>query len=480
MRAATLTGLIGLLLATAGSASAATSPECRQAAHSLAGATSNQAIFANDACDPYSLTVMAYVWGKPFVDAAKIRVFFTRPDDPLSPRPASVAGAALNRFGHGRVLADPVNKSGVGPNNDTLYSNATFDLQSGPFVVTTPDFGDRYFTFSVAHPDSSTSASYGSRTHGSKLPQFFLHTQTYKGAIPAGMIDISSGDRYIHLWGRTLVRSPDDLANVQALQNAMTVQRYSADGTLEPVGDPPAQRRWPTGSNARAFLRQLAVSISDMDLMPQDRAMALRLAPLFQAAEASEWPAGFKKRDIDRAMLDGEQIVTNAAKAFGILTGGWSVNLSGPRFGTDWLLRAAIAKDQIFVTVPEEAIYPIARTSADGAPLGGRNRYRIHFDTPPPVRFFWSITLYDDAGAMVANKISRYSVGNRTPGFMKEDGTLRDIVISGEQPHDPEDMWLPSPKGAFYLMMRLYGPDERIQTGKWLPPAIVKMTENQH
>ncbi|MCJ2179399.1 DUF1214 domain-containing protein [Novosphingobium sp. 2580] len=474
MRKVTLLTLAGLLLAAPSFASAPASGNCGRPPQSLAGATTNEAIFAKDACDPYSLAVMAYIWGKPFVDSAKIRVFFTKPDDPLASRPPSVAGAALNRFGHGRVLADPVNKSGVGPNNDTLYSNATFDLQSGPFVVTTPNFGDRYYTFSVAHPDSSTSASYGSRTHGPKLPQLFLHAADYQGPIPVGMIEISSGDRYLHLWGRTLIRSADDLPKVHALQDAITVQRYRADGTLEPVGDPPVQRQWPAGNDGRAFLRQLAVAIADMDLSPQDHAMALRLAPLLKAAQADQWPAEIRGRAIEQGMIDGEEIATHAAQGFGILTGGWSVNLSGPRFGTDWLLRAAIAKDQIFVTVPEEAIYPIARTSADGVPLDGHSRYRIHFDAPPPVRYFWSITLYDDSGTMVANPVDRYSVGNRTPELARADGTLRDIVISSGRPRDAGALWLPAPESKFYLMMRLYGPDDSIQTGQWLPPAIVK------
>lgn len=474
MRKKLLLAFAGLLLATPAQASSEPPVTCDRAVPSLADATSNAAIFATDACDPYSLAVMAYVWGKPFVDAAKIRVFFTQPDDPLAPRLPSVAGAALNRFGHGRILADPDNKSGVGPNNDTLYSNATFDLESGPFVVSTPNFGDRYYTFSVAHPDSSTSESYGSRTHGPQLPKLFLHAADYDGPIPEGMIEIDSADRYLHLWGRTLIRSEDELPTVRALQDAITVQRYSKEGKLEPVGVPPAQRPWPTGSDGRAFLQQLATAIADVDLSPQDKAMAIRLAPILEAAKASNWPEGVDTRAIEKGMTDGESIVDRAAQAFGIASGGWSVNLSGPRFGTDWLLRAAIAKDQIFVTVPEEAIYPIARTCADGAPLDGRKRYRIHFDSPPPVRFFWSITLYDDAGAMVANLPHRYSVGNRTPELFREDGSLRDIIISSDRPATPDTLWLPAPKSAFYLMMRLYGPDDSIQSGAWLPPEVVR------
>jgi hypothetical protein len=108
-------------------------------------------------------------------------LFLTQRGDALAVRRRSVAGPALNRAGHSCVLADPEYKSGVRPNNDTLHSNVTFDLGSGPCVVETPDFGDRYYAFSIAHPATSTTESYGSRTHGSKLPALFVHSPDYAG-----------------------------------------------------------------------------------------------------------------------------------------------------------------------------------------------------------------------------------------------------------------------------------------------------------
>lgn len=444
------------------------------AAGSLASAGSNDEIFNDARSDAYALMVRAYVWGKPIVDSAKIRVFFTRPDDPLAPREPSVAGNALNRFGHGRILADPANKSGVGPNNDTLYSNVTFDVTDGPFVVKTPEFGDRYYTFSVAHPDSSTSVSLGSRTHGGKLPPLFVHSTRYDGPVPPGMIDIATGDRYLHLWGRMLVRSADDLPEVRALQDAMTIERLRG-GKTEPVGPPPPQKPFPQGDGARIFLRQLAVAVSDMELSPQDEAQWRAIRPLVEAAGADVWPQGFDAAAIDRGIADARQIVARAASRFGKTSGGWSVNLAGAYFGSDWLLRAAIAKDQIFVTVPEEAIYPIARTDERSEPLDGRKRYTIRMSAAPAVRGFWSITMYDDKGALVDNPIGRYSVGNRTPGLEFRSRAPVDIVISQDRPKRKKAVWLPAPSGLFYLMMRLYLPGEDIQTGAWMPPPIKPM-----
>lgn len=441
---------------------------------SLVAAEQAADIFRPDACDPYSLAVQAYVWGLPLVEAAKIRLFFTKPADPFVKRLPSVAGAALNHFGHGRILANPDNKSGVGPNNDTLYSNAAFDLDSGPFVVKTPDFGDRYYTFSIAHPDSTTSDSLGQRTHGSQLPPLFLYRRGYAGAIPSGVLPVESPNRYMFMWGRTLVRPGEDLANIHRLQDSITVQRF-VEGRLEDVGSPPAQQLFPAPrDDGMSFLRQLAVVLADADIPPGDRAVVARLNRLGLTGKAElkeDWSVS-ERAAILRGLKDGEAIVARMSRRFGTFVGGWSVNAAGGRFGTDYLLRAAVAKDQIFVTVPEEAIYPIARVDNDGTLLDGRQNYRIHFKAPPPVRGFWSITLYGDDGAMVHNPINRYSIGDRSPDLRPNaDGSI-DISLSRARPATGEGNWLPTPDGPFYLMMRLYMPNSAIQSGRWVPPPI--------
>ena len=41
---------------------------------------------------------------------------------------------------------------------------------------------------------------------------------------------------------------------------------------------------------------------------------------------------------------------------------------------------------------------------------------------------------------------------------------------------DPEANWLPAPKTAFNLTMRLYAPRSDALTGKWNPPPVTKST----
>ena len=57
------------------------------------------------------------------------------------------------------------------------------------------------------------------------------------------------------------------------------------------------------------------------------------------------------------------------------------------------------------------------------------------------------------------------------------DGGLT-LFFQNESPgKDREANWLPAPKGAFNLTMRLYAPKSEALTGKWNPSAITKLPD---
>ncbi|MDE2410348.1 MAG: DUF1254 domain-containing protein [Sphingomonadales bacterium] len=436
----------------------------------------NAALFRGQPPDLELVAARAYIWGMPLVAAARIREAFSAP-------PPQGQGTPINRFLHRRKLSGPEMRVGVGPNNDTIYSLAWLDLRDGPMVVKTPDFGSRYYTFSINQADSSSRQSLGQRTHGGQLPPLFVHGPGWHGHVPSGMVDVPVSTRSVNIAGRILVRGPEEYAAVHALQDAVTATRWRdwqqgrRDVLPEPGQALPLDEPDKPVPDGLRFLENLGQVIRDWDIRPEDREAVRAMARLgitpaggFHAAAIS--PA---LREKVRSGLEAGRLLVQARSLnLGVQYNGWTINYQGPRFGSDFLLRAGVAKDQIFVALPEEAVYPVGRVDAVGERLDGHRCYAIRFapGSPPPARAFWSITAYDDHGFMIPNPGNRYSVGDRSALVRADDGSIT-VTLSVRPPRPGAKVnWLPVDDAPFYVMMRLYEPSPSFVTGRWLPPAI--------
>jgi len=128
-----------------------------------------------------------------------------------------------------------------------------------------------------------------------------------------------------------------------------------------------------------------------------------------------------------------------------------------------------------------EAIYPIYMTDSEGAPLNsGTGRYTVTFHKSeiPPVRAFWSLTMYDGKTQLfIHNSLDRYLVNsNMKDDFVYgADGSLTLYIQKDSPGPGLEPNWLPAPDGPFYAVLRLYGPEQAALTGEWVNPPMVKV-----
>ena len=112
----------------------------------------------------------------------------------------------------------------------------------------------------------------------------------------------------------------------------------------------------------------------------------------------------------------------------------------------------------------------------EGRALEGSHRYRLHFEKSelPPIRAFWSVTMYSEDGYFVPNPIDRFAIGDRDSLKSNPDGSL-DLYIQKDAPGGEKDSnWLPAPEGKFNLSLRLYWPNEEILSGHWNPPPVLR------
>jgi hypothetical protein len=162
---------------------------------------------------------------------------------------------------------------------------------------------------------------------------------------------------------------------------------------------------------------------------------------------------------------------------FGLpLPGNWTTITNGAQFGTDYFTRTAVAKSNILVNKPNETRYFYQDLDTSGQRLRGNRSYTVRFAKGqlPPVRGFWSLTLYNEHHFFHPNELKRYSLGTKNNGLKYgADGSL--TLYVGAKPPSADVManWLPAPPGEFSLYVRSYWPEAAIAEGRWTPPSVV-------
>jgi hypothetical protein len=178
-------------------------------------------------------------------------------------------------------------------------------------------------------------------------------------------------------------------------------------------------------------------------------------------------------------VADGLNLIKKMMPTMARVVNGWQMNTDTMGvYGNDYLKRAIVAMMGLGAAQPEDTIYPINIVDADGRPVNGANKYRLHFNKEelPPAGAFWSVTMYDAGGFQVANTINRFAIGDRDDLKFGADGSLN-IYIQNESPgKDKESNWLPSPaQGVLSITMRLYAPKPQAIDGRWAPSAVKKV-----
>jgi hypothetical protein len=94
----------------------------------------------------------------------------------------------------------------------------------------------------------------------------------------------------------------------------------------------------------------------------------------------------------------------------------------------------------------------------------------------PKTKAFWSLTLYNKDFYLPQGLPMGRHVRNSMSGMKLEpDGALI-IYLQPDSPGpDKENNWLPTPRDAYFVVMRVYGPEGDILTGKWQQPVVRKV-----
>jgi len=482
----TSTGISGMYAAAqSDSSSNMTSTSVNNATSSTSAPDLNKTMAALESSNnPQDIATLTYIWGYPLVSVVRLVDYSTSPNVPPAP-----GRGPINTFNHFRSFPTSNFTDIVRLNVDTLYSLGYLDLAKEPVVLQVPPISGRYYTLQFIDAYSNNFLYIGSRLNDTTGGTYLISGPNWKGDVPSDMKEIKSPTNTIEIAGRIFVNGPSDVPNVNSIQDNLMLTPLSVFGqnttSPQPVtSETNASKEVPIGPQP-ALIPTTGIKIYDeigqdmVDNLPPvaDSEVVAKFATIGMGPGLT--PSDTKNDTIrvalENGIAEGEKLIDAKVQNLGVKINGWSVNLDTGNFGTDYLLRAAVAKFALGANSPAEAVYPSIFTDNQGQNLTGTHNYLIHFDKgqTPPVNAFWSITLYNDKSYLAENPINRYSIASHTEGLKyNPDGSLDTYIQNASPGTDKESNWLPSPSGQFSLTLREYNPQEPILKGEYQIPPV--------
>ncbi|KAK5132324.1 hypothetical protein LTR08_009159 [Meristemomyces frigidus] len=383
----------------------------------------------------------------------------------------------------------------VRPNVDTIYSTGAFDLSATDVVVTLPPMeDDRFYLFGFYDPYGDLFATLGSVS--SSTPGRYLLRATdascdgYEGCITS---PTSIGMLLIRV---EIKNNTTDVTKVAAYLSKSSLFPVNSH---EPFNPPLIAADFADLSNSTA-LSTLEMTARLQSRAPPETARFQHAVPAILALagirNGSYHQPACVNLTLASALVEAAVTTfTEAPSSYPDLGNGWSVlnnTYSGSfEYGAAVVARAIVAAALYLQVTPANALYPTLGSTQ--TTLTDSEAYLFTFSGRPPVASngFWSLTMYDDAGYLVANAENTYAVGDRSNITFADgdlvyndydgaaDGTFQVLVQDAGVP-PPSNWtanWLPAPAGggSFTVTFRLYAPTAALSDGSYVYPLVTKV-----
>src|SRR6187200_56439 len=391
--------------------------------------------------EDFILATDAYIFGYPLVTMEMTRRIITNVAAPVGTR------GPMGQIIKLREYPDAAFRDVTAPNADTLYTTSFLDVGKEPWVLSVPNMKGRYFLLPMLDGWTNVLQVPGKRTTGTEPQTYAITGPGWKGSLPAGVKEYRSPTSIVWLLGRIYCTgTPADYAEVHKLQDEFKLVPLSSygktytppPGTVDPSLDmKTAVREQVNRMDAVEYFTLLCKLMKDNPPVAADAPELARFTKIGIVAgqdfDASKLKADFAKRipDVanDRIML---QFKVNKAVRD---QNGWAFTTKTGLYGTDYLMRALVTAIGLGANRPQDAVYPTSQKDAEDRAYDGANKYVIHFPRGqlPPVRGFWSLTMYDANYFFVANSLNRYSISPRQDLKRNPDGSV-DLYVQKDSP----------------------------------------------
>ena len=365
-------------------------------------------------------------------------------------------------------------------NNDTYYNIAVLDIRYEPVVITIPEIKNRYYNVQMLDMFTNCIEYISHNANGEGSGNFLIVREDWNGDIPDKITKvIKSPSTVLLAVNRTQVLNEKD-EEAKAIHAAYKITPLSEFiGTTPPLKEP---LKWdypaldPKTCDIEEYYNLFNQLISYQILSADDGRF------LDEYSRVGILPGKeFKKSNFSPEIWDAiESGTIKAREKMRAITEDFSDTVFGwhftpdycGRYGDNYYVRAKTAWQFMYANIREEAMYYYSLIDSNNDILNGDNKYVIIFSKNfiPQPKYFWSLTIYNAKGQLIANEYNHYSL-NSTRSAVKhnEDGTFTLYVQKDNPGEDKESNWLPAPDENFVLVFRVYGADTKF---KPIPPVV--------
>jgi hypothetical protein len=435
---------------------------------------------------------MAYVWGYAMVNSHNRRAAFAYVTSQNGNVPGWNGGTIpMAPVGYNSMLNDyikPDQTFVACPNQDVAYGAGYFALDKEPVVFQVPDFGDRFWVYAIYDARTDEIAEIG-KPYGTKPGFYMIVGPNWKGDVPVGITAVVRSSTELAFTAPRIFKE-DTTEDTKAVQPVLAQIMFyplsqfdgkmkSTDWSKVPHFPVPAgatgETKWVVPEK---FYDQLPGVMKLVPPLPGEEALYAWISSVFEAAAKD--PAT-KTALVESFVAADKELISPMFqwKYNGRSAGnGWTSPVNNAQWGTDYLNRTSTAKSNIYDNKPDETKYIYRDFDSQGKQLHGKNLYTVTFPKGqlPPVKGFWSLTLYNEHHLFHPNPLNRYSLGTKSKSLQyNPDGSLT-LYFGVKSPgKEKETNWVPAPKGKFSLYIRAYWAEKAILDGTWMPPNVVKV-----
>lgn len=434
---------------------------------------------------------MAYVWGYALVNSHNRRAAFAQVTSQNGNVPGWNGGALpMAPVGQLAMLNDyikPEQTFVACPNQDVVYGGGFSALDEEPTVFQVPDFGDRFWVYALYDARTDEIAEIG-KPYGTKPGFYMIVGPNWKGETPAGITAVVRSPTELVFSVPRIFKddTAKDTKAVQAVLNQIVFYPLSRfDGKVKTI-DWSKVPHFPAPKSTGGETKWV-VPEKYYDQLPG----VMKLVPPLPGEEAiygwinSVWDAAAKDPATKQALVESfvaadQEIIAPLTqwKHNGRSAGnGWNSPVNNAQWGTDYLNRTGTSKSNMYDNKPDETKYIYRDFDSQGQQLHGRNNYTVTFPKGqlPPVKGFWSMTLYNEHHLFHPNELRRYSLGTKSKALQyNPDGSLTLYFGATSPGKSKESNWVPAPDGTFSLYIRAYWAEKPILDGTWMPPNVEK------